>query len=178
MSKYSIEDTTLTGIGNAIRTKEGTSDPIAVTDFAAKILSLSTGGAGLDTENYNFITVSNAPYDRYDTKCFWTSWKDYVNSVDDIEILVIHQNSSVYVYCKNFFSDPDEYGRMSYAYMNYSSSKNQVTLYTDLTKYCIRFDDGGFRLFFNASSDTSASTATGLTPSSTGIVVITRKEKT
>lgn len=178
MSKYSIEDTTLTGIGDAIRTKEGTSNPIAVTDFATKILSLSTGGAGLDTENHNFITISNAPYDRYTTEYFWTSWKDYVNSIDDIEVLVVYYNSAAYVYCRNFLADPDEYGRIPYAHMFYSSNQNKVTLYTDnLAKYCIRFDDGGFRLFFNAASDSSVSTSTGSTPGSTGIVMIARKEK-
>lgn len=43
MAKYSIEDTTLTAIGDAIRNKEGSSDSIPVTDIAARISAIETG---------------------------------------------------------------------------------------------------------------------------------------
>ena len=44
MSKYVINDTTLIGIGDAIRTKKGTSAQIPVPDLASEILSIPTGG--------------------------------------------------------------------------------------------------------------------------------------
>lgn len=46
MASYIIQDTTLTGIANAIRTKDGTSDPIATEDMADHILAIPTGGGG------------------------------------------------------------------------------------------------------------------------------------
>lgn len=68
MSKYSIEDTTLTAIGDAIRAVEGSSESIAVTDLAARIGALSSmgGGAmnmalinlGTSTTNYT-LDISN-----------------------------------------------------------------------------------------------------------------------
>lgn len=45
MAKYVIEDTTLTGIADAIRGKTGTTDPIAVTDMAAQIEAITGGGS-------------------------------------------------------------------------------------------------------------------------------------
>lgn len=44
MSKYAIEDTTLTAIGNAIREKEGSTEPILVADFADRIAAITGGG--------------------------------------------------------------------------------------------------------------------------------------
>lgn len=44
MALYFIKDTTLTGIADAIRSKTGTSDPIAVTDMATKISEITGGG--------------------------------------------------------------------------------------------------------------------------------------
>lgn len=45
MSKYVIDDTTLIGIGDAIRTKKGTSAQIPVPDLASEILSIPSGGS-------------------------------------------------------------------------------------------------------------------------------------
>lgn len=43
MSKYSIEDTTLTGIGDAIRAKEGSTGAIPVSDIPSRIAAIQTG---------------------------------------------------------------------------------------------------------------------------------------
>lgn len=43
MGKYTINDTTLTGIADAIRTKEETTEPIPVADMAQRILAIETG---------------------------------------------------------------------------------------------------------------------------------------
>lgn len=46
MSKYSINDTTLTAIADAIREKGGTSAPILANGMAAAIAAIQAGGAG------------------------------------------------------------------------------------------------------------------------------------
>ena len=43
MAKYSIDSTTLTGIGDAIRAKEGSSGAIPVTQIASRISAIETG---------------------------------------------------------------------------------------------------------------------------------------
>lgn len=43
MAKYSIEKSTLTGIADAVRAKEGTTAPIPVTDMATRIQAIQTG---------------------------------------------------------------------------------------------------------------------------------------
>lgn len=53
MSKYSIDSTTITAIANAIRTKDGTSAPILVSDFAPRILAIPTGGGSTLTFPFN-----------------------------------------------------------------------------------------------------------------------------
>jgi N-acetylneuraminic acid mutarotase len=45
---YMIKSETLTGIADAIREKKGTSNPVAVNDFASEILSIQGGGAKLN----------------------------------------------------------------------------------------------------------------------------------
>lgn len=42
MAEKLIQDTTLTAIANAIRSKDGTSQPIQVTDMATRITSISS----------------------------------------------------------------------------------------------------------------------------------------
>ena len=48
MAEYLIQDTTLTGIANAIREKTGGTDPVAVSDMAAQIEGIQAGGGGDD----------------------------------------------------------------------------------------------------------------------------------
>ena len=43
MAKYSIDSTTLTGIADAIRAKEGSSGTIPVTQIASRISAIETG---------------------------------------------------------------------------------------------------------------------------------------
>ena len=43
MAEYLIQDTTLTAIGNAIRSKEGSSGTIQVSEFASRISAIQTG---------------------------------------------------------------------------------------------------------------------------------------
>lgn len=50
MAKVFIEESTLTGIGDAIRAKEGTSELIPTTSMASRIMAIQTGGG--DGEQY------------------------------------------------------------------------------------------------------------------------------
>jgi hypothetical protein len=71
MSEYRIQDTTLTGIADAIRLKTGSSAPIVVNEMADEIESIPTGGSVernktvqrnldfIDLENDNRITLPN-----------------------------------------------------------------------------------------------------------------------
>lgn len=43
MAEYLIQDTTLAAIGDAIRAKEESSDPIPVSEFASRIAAIETG---------------------------------------------------------------------------------------------------------------------------------------
>lgn len=77
MSKYSIDSTTLISIGNAIRTKEGTSAAIPVNDFATRITNLPSGGGGDDS------SICNLPYSLIinsvagQTKIIGSSYQNY-----------------------------------------------------------------------------------------------------
>ena len=61
MAEYLIQDTTLTAIADAIRSKTGATDTIPVTDMANQIASITTGGGGGDYTvtfmNYNGTEV-------------------------------------------------------------------------------------------------------------------------
>jgi hypothetical protein len=78
MSKYSIDSTTLTGIADAIRAKDGSSSPIVVSDFATKIANISTSVNGGDDSS-----ISNLPYDLAirsvagQTKIIGSSYQNY-----------------------------------------------------------------------------------------------------
>ena len=48
MAEYLIQDTTLTGIADAIREKTGGTDPVAVSDMAAQIEGIQAGSGGDD----------------------------------------------------------------------------------------------------------------------------------
>lgn len=60
MSKYAINDTTLTAIADSIRAKGGTSDPIQVSNFASAIANLPSGSSG-------DFDLSNIKYYVYDS---------------------------------------------------------------------------------------------------------------
>ena len=70
MSEYRIQDTTLTGIADAIRSKTGSAAAILVSKMANEIESISTGGGErnktvqsdlgfIDLENDSRVTLPN-----------------------------------------------------------------------------------------------------------------------
>jgi hypothetical protein len=63
MARYSIEDTTLINIADAIRNKTGSTEPMQVADFAEEIGGISAGGeAALET---CAVTITKAYSVRY-----------------------------------------------------------------------------------------------------------------
>ena len=65
MAKYSIEDTTLTNIANAIRSKTGSSDGIKVEDYEESIMSIESGGSNIETCNVTIINNLIEPVDFF-----------------------------------------------------------------------------------------------------------------
>ena len=68
MAEYLIKDTTLTAIGNAIRTKDGSTGLIAVPDIAQRILDIKSSGAILTITAPAGATVTVANGDESYTK--------------------------------------------------------------------------------------------------------------
>ena len=83
MAKYSIEDSTLTGIADAIREKNGTTENISPTDMAAAILAISSGdGGGLKYEIGQFTVASDTQsttvhHNLGETPYFMMVWTDH-----------------------------------------------------------------------------------------------------
>lgn len=63
---YTIQESTLTDIADAIRSKKGTSAPIAVTDLADEIESISGGGES-PTLTLSFTFDNNRASNAYGT---------------------------------------------------------------------------------------------------------------
>lgn len=57
MGKYLIDETTLTGIADAIREKSGKLESIPVTNYATEIANLPTGGLPVLYEDYSDVRV-------------------------------------------------------------------------------------------------------------------------
>lgn len=93
MSKYIIDESTLTGIADAIRTKKGTSEAVAVTDFASEVEAIETaeewdgtftvtgepttdGGSGGTGSNTFKFQIDGKEY----TAEGGMSWEQWVNS--------------------------------------------------------------------------------------------------
>lgn len=65
MAEYIVQDTTLTAIADAVRAKKGTTEPIALTDFAAEIESIQSGGGSGENKLALVVGAQSAdnPYD-------------------------------------------------------------------------------------------------------------------
>ena len=114
MSKYSINDTTFSAIGNAIRGKEGTNEPILVSDFANRITNLSGGS---NTESI-YLT-----YSTYRKAMVANILKDYCS--EDIEKIV----SFVYFSIANAEENKCNTPRYIYCYQkdnNFPIFENQL----------------------------------------------------
>ena len=62
MNKYVINETTLTAIGDAIREKNGTTEPIPVTELAAAITNLSIASGDMEFTDEQMCFMGNCGY--------------------------------------------------------------------------------------------------------------------
>lgn len=79
MAKYVIDESTLKGIGDAIRAKKGTSDPIPVPSLASEISSIESGGSD---PTYKVIPLGKYvfhPNSEADLELSIAEWYDEVN---------------------------------------------------------------------------------------------------
>lgn len=63
MAEYLVQDTTLTAIADAVRAKKGTTEPIALTDFATEIESIQSGGGSSSNKLALVASPQSEPYD-------------------------------------------------------------------------------------------------------------------
>lgn len=141
MSKYSINDTTLSAISNAIKEKEGTSEAIAVSDFANRIVNLPSGGPEIKTD---FITYF------INNQCMVkTILKDYYNG--DLDKIVSFTYFSL--------NNPDTFFPPNYIYVY---NKDICPIYRDQQIKAGKYDSTFFRgdvlacntLFYNNAYNT------------------------
>ena len=87
MAKYTIEDTTLTNIANAIRTKGGTTATLTPAEMVTAIDAISAGGGtGGDINVMEATLTSNSSTLN---KGYGVNVFDYVDSVEDILCIVV-----------------------------------------------------------------------------------------
>lgn len=147
MATYTIQDTTLTNIANAVREKTETTDTMKPTDMPDLIRAIVSGGAGggLNTDEYNITVLT----DMAKTQTFFTNWKDYCSSLDDIELFLFKiQQPGCYFYVKGFcpkYNDTHVGVYQMYA-GTYSTIKvmRPATAYADDDATWVRIDDAGF----------------------------------
>lgn len=82
MSKYVIDSTTLVAIGDAVREKEGTTEPILVSDLATRISAIETGGGGegFPEEAFNITGVCDYKFTQGAWNWFLDSYKDRITT--------------------------------------------------------------------------------------------------
>lgn len=139
MSKYSIDSTTLTSIGNAIRTKEGTSAVIPVSDFATRITNLPSGGGGDDS------SISNLPYDLVinsvagQTKIIGSSYQNYGAIVIPYSVWSkfssINFNYALYTYLRAVYEVYPCQIKLLIAWVTYTESQAWQATYQGFSGY-------------------------------------------
>lgn len=154
MAIVTIEETNLTNIAGAIREKNGTQTAYKPSEMAAAIQAISAGsGNGFNTNDYD-VTLINAEkyvYDSSDKKYYqWTTWKDYVSSADDIEVLIIYAaQSAIYFYIKGLL-EPIDANTLPLVKSSYGSSRWTLVDAADADTTIV-FSDKGV-LYYNGTT--------------------------
>lgn len=167
MSKYVIDNTTLTSIGNAIREKEGSSGAIKVSDFATRISAIAAGG-GIDTDNCNVTMLSRIPRVSVNNQGYWWSdWQDYVTDLSKVKMFVLGFGNYTAIYVKGIMADVAD-GVFNCAEFYNSNPTNYFQ-----EGYLVRFTANGFQLCYNNGSEISALDSTTYKPA---LYIISEKE--
>ena len=94
MAKYSIEQSTLTSIGDAIREKTGMSELIPVNELASSIAAIQSGGADFNVSNLNgYFCVNRLDSATIPSMATHTAWKSTI--IDEVYTPSIQRTSSV-----------------------------------------------------------------------------------
>lgn len=96
MSQYVINDTTLTGIGDAIRAKNGTSDLIPVTGLADAITNLPTGGGDIPEEAFIFEGNISYAFSSDVWNWFLDTYKDRIKFKDISTVIYAFYQSTIH----------------------------------------------------------------------------------
>ena len=83
MAKYSIEDTTLTAIGNAIREKAGTAELITPLDMPTAISSITTGGGSEDCNGLHLPEEALVITGECNSRFSYNGWNWFIDSYGD-----------------------------------------------------------------------------------------------
>ena len=65
MSKYVIDSSTLTAIGDAVRGKDGSTDPILVSEIASKITAIPAGGGSIEIPTFSGTGINRFSYNNW-----------------------------------------------------------------------------------------------------------------
>lgn len=88
MSKYVIDSSTLTAIGDAVRGKDGSTDPILVSEIASRITNIPAGG---DIEIALGKATTQWFYRENSLEEFWNLCP---NGFDDVEMFLLFSSTS------------------------------------------------------------------------------------
>lgn len=113
-----------TGVADAIREKEGSTEAIAAADFPSRISALATGG-GFNTEQYDVIKLNKVKYSYIGSvsNCYlWEGWDDYITDINNIEAMIFMHNTTTYYFVKNITGTFDENGIAALPAFAYSSN--------------------------------------------------------
>ena len=91
MAKYLIQDTTLKGIADAIRTKTGKTDKIPVSDLATEIEGITGGAEGI-------IEVDTLPTENIDKNALYKVGDRYYQHKNEFTDLLLVESSEVISY--------------------------------------------------------------------------------
>lgn len=94
MAKYSIEQSTLTSIGDAIREKTGMSELIPVNELASSIAAIQSGGADFNVSNLNgYFCINRLDSATTPSLATHTAWKSTI--IDEVYTPSTQRTSSV-----------------------------------------------------------------------------------
>ena len=167
MSKYVIDNTTLTSIGDAIREKEGSSEAIKVSDFATRISAIAIGG-GIDTDNCDVTMLSSIPRVSVSSQGYWwNDWQDYITDLSKVKMFVLGFGKYTAIYVKGVMADVAD-GVFNCAEF-YDSNQNNYFQ----EGYLVKFTANGFQFCYNNGQEISALGSTSYKPA---LYIISEKE--
>ena len=128
MANVYLQDSTLTAIGDAIRTKGGTTAQLYPSEMPAAITNLPSGGGAPEIDFYNLNVSKNSNFTYY-------MWKDWSNIITDfskiIQFTILFGKGSIMATVNS---------------ENKYTTSGNITNFDNVTCWAI---DGGFLTLFN-----------------------------